>query len=557
MLDAIACQFSLKDDLVFVEIPVSLTDISDATIKEQLEQAGYGRCLILLDQLSNLVVEYKQIQQKIKQQLQSEGYVLKYKVAQRKPAILNIMLSDDAMSATAEIIAAFGGQPVSANDVVKAGQEAGIVFGFQKEQILQLVAHASRADAGSKVRAVIAIGRHAEAGKDSFFEPLISDMGNRIRKPVAQSEGKVDLRDFGVIASVKAGDILMRRMPPTKGKSGMTVTGKALQALDGQEKPWGAGDGAEVSADDSNVLLAVRDGMPRLLEAAVTVDEVFVCSKVDASTGHIIFKGAVVINGDVAEAMKVVAGGNVFIKGVFEGTLLESGGDVSIGGAAIGHQINDDHSAQLSTVIRAKGNIQCTLAQYVQFECDGLLNATKQLLHCDVQASEVLAGAPDKINGKIVGGSYYLGSSLKCGELGALSGSLLKIRLNRLMDPILEKQSVLKTTLLELKGEMEEIKTHVEQMKQMERSPAVLEQLTAMVKDYEEQRRIAAAFIADIKQLEENRRQLLLAVAVEARQKLFTGVECQIGQELTRTRREYGPSRIRLSDQGVVVEAFL
>ncbi|WP_337878914.1 FapA family protein [Rheinheimera sp.] len=557
MLEAIACQFSLKDDLVFVEIPVSLTDISDATIKEQLEQAGYGRCLLLLDQLTNLVTEYKQIQQKIKQQLQSEGYILKYKVAQRKPAILNIMVSDDTMSAVAEIIAAFGGQHVSANDVVKAGQEAGIVYGFQKEQILQLVAHASRAESGSKVRATIAVGREAESGKDSVFEPLISDMGNRIRKPVAQSEGKVDLRDFGVIASVKTGDVLMRRLPPTKGKPGMTVTGKALQALDGQEKSWGAGEGAEVSPQDPSLLLASRDGMPRLLEAAVTVDEVFVINKVDASTGHIIFKGAVVINGDVAESMKVVAGGNVFVKGVFEGTLLESGGDVSIGGAVIGHQINDETGSALSTVIRAKGNIQCTLAQYTEFECEGLLNATKQLLHCDVQAAEVLAGMPDKINGKIVGGNYYLGSHLKCGELGALSGSQLKIRLNRLMDPILEKQAVLKNTLLELKAEMEEIRQHVEQMKQMERSPAVMEQLTAMVKDYEEQRRIAAAFIADIKQLEENRRQLLLAVAVEARQKLFTGVECQIGQELTRTRREYGPSRIRLTDQGVVVEAFI
>ncbi len=556
-VNVLACQFSLQDDLVFIHIPVTQTNMTVDLLKEQLHQAGYGRCLLLQDQIKNLLLEYQQIQQKIKQQLQAEGYVLKYKVAQRVHAQLKIELSSDAMHATAEITAAYGGNPISANEAVKTGQEVGIVFGFQKEQILQLVAQASRAEPGSKIKAEIAAGRLPTPGRDSVFELLIRDMSNRSKQPVARSEGKVDLRDFGAIASVKKGEALMRRLPPTKGKEGMTVTGTRLSALDGQQLPWGAAEGSEISADNPDLLIASKDGMPRLMEACVAVDEVFVINKVDTGSGHIIFKGAVVINGDVAEAMKVIAGGNVFVKGIFEGDLIESGGDITIGGAIIGHQIGEvSEHTELSTQLRAKGNIHCTLAQYAAIKCEGILTVSKQLLHCQVEANSVLAGTVEKANGKIVGGRYYLGNGLRCGNLGAPSGSLLQIVLNKQMDPLIEKQTVLRASLAGLKAEMELVKQHVEQLKQMEKSAAVQEQMAAMVEEFEEHRSIASAFIADIKQLEEQRRQLLLSVCIEVTQQLFAGVETSFGNELLRTKKEYGPSRIRLSEQGVVVEAL-
>ena len=554
-VNALACQFSLKDDLVFIHMPVTQASLTAELLKEQLQQAGYGRCFLLQDQLKNLLVEYQQIQQKVKQHLQPEGHLLKYKIAERRHAELSVEISADAMVVTAEITSAYGGNPISANDVVKAGQEAGVVFGFQKEQILQLVAVASRAEPGTKTKAEIASGRLPVPGKDSVFQLLINDMSARNRQPVARSFGKVDLRDFGAIASVKAGESLMWRHPPTKGTEGMTVTGSRLSAVDGQELPWGVAEGSAIAEDNPNHLIASRDGMPRLLEACVAVDEVFVINNVDTASGHIIFKGAVVINGDVAVSMKVIAGGNVFIKGLMEGSLVESGGDITIGGAVIGHQFGEEgEHAELSTLLRAKGHIQCALAQYASFKCEGRLTASKQLLHCQVEAGSVLAGSEEKVSGKIVGGRYYLGSGLRCANLGAPSGSLLHIILNKQMDPLQEKQTVLRSGLVGIKAEMELVKQHVEQMKQMEKSQAVLEQMNAMVQEFEDHRRIASAFISDIKLLEDQRRQLLLSVCVEVTQQLFAGVECSFGHELLRTKKEYGPSRIRLSEQGVVVE---
>ncbi len=83
----------------------------------------------------------------------------------------------------------------------------------------------------------------------------------------------------------------------------------------------------------------LRDGLPRVVDNGATVDEVFTVKNVDLSTGHIIFKGSVVINGDVTEGMKVIAGGGRVYKGFVEGTLIEAGGDINVGGSIIGHQI--------------------------------------------------------------------------------------------------------------------------------------------------------------------------------------------------------------------------
>jgi uncharacterized protein (DUF342 family) len=446
---------------------------------------------------------------------------------------------------------------VSANEVVKAAQELGVIFGFQKEQILQLVAQASRALPGSKTRAEIAVGKLPVAGRDSVFELLIRDMSNRNRQPVARSEGKVDLRDFGIITSVKTGEALMRRHPPTKGKDGMTVTGCRIAGADGRLLPWGNADGSVISTDNPDLLVATRDGMPRLSGDSVAVDEVFVINKVDSGTGHIIFKGAVIVNGDVAEAMKIIAGGNVLVKGLFEGDLIESAGDVTIMGAIIGHQVNEvGADTILSTKVRAKGHVNCNLAQYSSIQCEGRLTVAKQLLHCQVEADSVLAGSEEKANGKIVGGRFYLGNGLRCGNLGAPSGSLLQILLNRHIDPLLEKQQVLRSSLAGLKAEMELVRQHVDQLKQMEKSPAVQEQMCALVEEFEQHRHLAASFIADIKQLDEQRRQLLLSVCVEATQQLFAGVETSFGNEVLKTKKEYGPSRLRLSEQGVVVESL-
>ncbi len=209
-------------------------------VNTQLQAAGYGRCLVIQEQITNLLVEYQQIQQKIKEKLQPEGALLSYRVAEKRDAELSFDITEDKMSAAAIITAAWGGAPMSANALVKAAQEASIVFGFSKDHIIKLVTHASKADPGSKVKLVVARGRAVVHGQNSRFEPLIPEMQSRRNKPLVQTEDKADLRDFGVIPAVRAGDNLMRRHRRQRGVDGMLVDGSLIPANPGQVE-WANG----------------------------------------------------------------------------------------------------------------------------------------------------------------------------------------------------------------------------------------------------------------------------------------------------------------------------
>ena len=549
-------QFSEHDNTIKITVPVSLTAISAAEIQQQLDNQGFARCLVLQDQLTNLLVEYQQIQQKIKEKVLAENSKeLTYRIAEKRDAELSFDISEDKMMATAIITAAWGGAPVSANDLVKSAQANSIVFGFSKEQIIKLVSYAAKAEPGSKVKLMIARGRAMVPGANSRFEPLLAEMESRRNRPIVKTDEKADLRDFGAIPAIKTGEAIMRRHPPTPGVAGMLVSGEMIPATPGLHLEWQFGEGVELASADGDLLLAARDGLPRVIDAGATVDEVFTVKNVDLATGHIVFRGSVVVNGNVTEGMKVVAGGNVFVKGMVEGTLIEAGGDITINGSVIGHQLAPaDQQSEYSTELKAVGDIQCNLAQYSQISCGGNLYVSKQLMHCGVEAAIVYAGPEDNPNGKLVGGYFYLDQGLFCGNLGAPSSSAVLVKLNRQLDPIVEKQDVLRVSVAAERTEMEELRQQLEKLKKIEGNAQIEMRRNEIVAKFEEHRELAVSLINDIKILEAQRQEKLAELLIVVRQQLFSAVEIHFGKDLVKSRREYGPSKVVLVDGSPSIE---
>lgn len=542
-------QFTEHDQIISITVSVSAAALTAEQLQQALQNSGYGRCFILQAQLDNLILEYQQLQQKVKALTLAEGSKeLSYPIAEKRPASLTFEIAEDKMKAIAFITAAWGGNPISANAVVKAAQDIGIVFGFNKENIIRLVQEASRAEPGTRLKADIAFGRAAKNGLPSCFEPLLPEMVSRRKQPLVDSEAKADLRDFGAIPSVAAGQQLMRRLPPTPGEPGYTVTGEKTEALPGVTIEWQLGEGVVLAADDENLLLASQDGLPRAIENGATVDDVFTVNQVDLASGHIIFKGSVVVTGNVIAGMKVIAGGNVFIKGVVEGVLIEAGGDINIGGAIIGHQIAADAEHEYSTTIKAQGDIYCNMAQYSAIQCQGHLHATKYLMHCAVDAHTVLVGTDDKINGKVVGGAYQLAQQLSCGQLGSPSSGVVVIKLNRQLEPIIEQQSLLRAQVGEAKALMDELKEQIDSQKKLLAGKPADPQLQMFEQEFLQQRQLGMTLLAELRELEAQRQQILQSLAVKVTQQLFSAVEVQFGKESVRSRREYGPSMVKIAD---------
>lgn len=549
-------QISEHDRKIKLKVAVTKEALCADDIHNQLADAGFGRCRVLPDAVTNLLHEYQSAQQKIKDKLKLEAE-LNYIIAEKLDADISFEIADEQMQAFAIITADWGGQVISANMLVKAAQASGVVFGFSKENIIKLIAHASKAEPGAKFKLAIAKGRAVEHGLNSRFEAKIPDMASRRDKPIILSDKKADLRDFGEIPAVKQGDIIMHRHPPTEGVDGMTVLGTVLQAIPGQELEWNLGEGVEVSSTNKDLLLAARDGLPRVIDAGATVDEVFTVKQVDLTTGHIKFRGSVVINGDVTEGMKVIAGGNVFIKGFVEGTLIEAGGDIKIGGSIIGHLVpTSDNSIVYSTELKAQGDIQCNLAQYAKITCGGNFYVNKQMMHCSVSAAKVYAGPEENPSGKVIGGEFYLDYELNTGCLGAASSSHILIKLNRLIDPIADQQQELRDQITALKHQMQQNKEQLEKFKKIKGSDQIDLRCAEMEQEFNKQRDEAIDLIEQVKTLGAQRKTILEQTVIVAKQQVFAAVEVHFANEQLRTRREYGPSKIHYVETAPVIEPY-
>lgn len=564
-------EFTRSNDELSVQIAIGITPVAASDIRAALAESPYARWQINVQLLEQCIDDVATCVVDVAEQRLPVGYVLERVIGTRKNASVTFQVSSDAMVAKAIIVAAWGGMPISANELVKQAHDAGINFGFQRDQIIALVSQASRAEPGSLIPGIIAIGRVMQPGENSKLVPLVDGLRPRLQKPIANDDQAADLRDFGTLPSVFAGEALVRRVPPTPGLDGVTVTGQVQQAPVGQLLPWQPGEGTAVSSQDSEVLVATRDGMPRMAETTAFVDEIYAVKTVDLSTGHIQFKGAVVINGDVTESMKVVAGGSIFIKGTVEGSLIEAGGDIEIGGAIIGHQLHEHeqkaHAAVAghllppvdgvySTIVKAQGSISCSFAQYAKLTAGRDIHAMKQLNHCEVSATSVLVGKADKPSGKVVGGSYLLEQTLTAGMIGSPSESYLLVDFNRKIAPIAERIQSLRQTAQSIRQEMEEIRRGVEAMRHLEKSESTQLQMQMLVQEFDSQKKILLAITSDMKQLDELKASLIQAPALYARQHLYAGVDVRIGDEVLLVKQEHAGSKVALGDEHILLQSW-
>lgn len=519
------------------------------TFIKKIESSEIGQFFLLMDELMVVLNDYNQFIDTLIVEEDGIGTDFSGVVAEKKNAHLRIVVADDEMSADAQIFAAYGGNHVSANQIVKGAQENNVTFGFDKKRLIALAGKASKAAPGSDIQDTIALGRGPISGANAEFEQLVICFKDRILKPQEKNAktGAVNMRDLGVLVSVNPGDKVMRKIPMTKGKQGNSVTGTIIETVDGVDAQLTAGSGTEISPKDPNVLLSTISGLPRRVDNGMAVEDVFEVPKVDVSTGNIDYKGSIVVNGDVGEGMTVKAEGDINITGYVDSACIEAQGDVVIGKAAIGRQVDGD-DVNYSTLIKAKGNIFIRHAQYVEIQCDKMVTIEKQLLHSRVTAKSLLIGSEESPTGKIIGGHLNLIESLRVGALGAPAGSHSKVTFNQLFDKVVAKRDQLRAKVEEQKNIISDIKTAVEHIKELPNSDEKKTLLTESIVSFEKHKKIQNHLMAKNKALEGKQRELFASSTIEVKERIYAGIDFQIGTEKTRTKREHGPSKVYLHE---------
>ncbi|HJT23367.1 MAG TPA: FapA family protein, partial [bacterium] len=327
-----------------------------------------------------------------------------------------VEISDDEMQAKVTVV-----PPQSENDhfatiddVRNALKRRNVVYGVDEARMAELSAKLAQLEStkniNEPIEMEIAFGTGMTNGEDARIEYLYKKTEEEAPAPVAEDEeGRVDYKAAHKIDNVTKGTLLARKIPPTKGMAGMTVTGKTLAAVDGKDIDVSMGKGVVVSPDNKDEWLADADGQVIIKENKISVLALYeVPGDVNLSTGNIDFVGTVIVRGDVKDGFKVYAGEDLVVNGVVEGAELKCGGKLSIAGGVSG---ND----KAKIVCAGDANIKYIRNAIV--EVGGSLTSGQAIMHCKVTVGKKVSVAGQK--GVIVGGQVIAGEQVHAASMGS------------------------------------------------------------------------------------------------------------------------------------------
>ncbi len=358
--------------------------------------------------------------EKWRQQIPTATQALTAAIAQRLDGRCTVAVARDRMSATLTLTRPQGGAALTMTQVQQALDDTGVKAGLRPDALADAVA---RGEANGRE---VARGQAAVHGEHTRFEQLVADMAER--HPHVYEDGWVDYRDLGDLVVVKAGTPLLRRVPPTPGVPGFDVLGTPLPPKPGTNWPFAPGlKGVETAPGNDDLLVASVTGQPVVVSHGVKVDPNIVLAHVDLGTGNVNFDGAVNIQGDVKDGMKVTSTGDVVVGGAVLAGEIEAGGNVTIKGGVIGHSEYNGHlsgrNSWFSAKVVAKGSIHARYAENAFLQADTDVVLDDYAMHSEVTAlNHVTIGKPGTPKGRCIGGHTRAGITLRVAESGSRAG---------------------------------------------------------------------------------------------------------------------------------------
>lgn len=372
------------------------------------------------------------------------------RIGERRQNEIKLRIQEDELAATFVITRGYAGKPLSFETLMTMLKDTKITRGISHKRLKKLVLQCNEARSGDVFEVVVAKGLPPRNGHSSKLQPLVQNALERILRPQQSGSTRVDMRNLGDIICVKKNTELLRRLPPTEGRGGYSITGVSIRPKPGDWLKFRPGEGTIISEKDENLLLANIAGMPKFKDQKMWVDDTFICKGVNVGTGNVNYDGAVLVNGDVTEKMQIIATGDVTINGFVESAFIQAGGDIIITEGAMG-KVNDS-ATEYSTKLKAKGSIHVQHGQGLDINCNGNVSIGRQLAYSRIECKgEVSVGAIDNPNGNIFGCTIKCQNRVIAGTLGAISGSSLSVDFSDGFNSLLERKDTLDELLRQIK----------------------------------------------------------------------------------------------------------
>ncbi|WCP69391.1 FapA family protein [Vibrio tubiashii] len=517
-------------------------------LSDALSEIGAGELLVLDDEVTRFINFAKE--------MKSEAYV-GITIAEVRDATVEVVLSDHDMLASMVVTGAYKGKPLKGPQIVHALAQAHVTKGINKLALKKVLVMSHQLKAGETFTQAVAKGKNPTQGVDAKFVPLVKDPTKQVLAPKASDEdGKVDMLNLGETITVAENDPLMKRVPATKGKPGITVQGKIIPPKPGNDSVLKAGKGTKVSPDNPNLLIAEVSGMPILKERGVDVEDALCLPTIGVSTGHVKFKGNVVVFGNIESDMVVRTTGSLTVGGFIESADVQAQGDIEVAKGIIGHNVSEDEKK--SCVVKSGGSITANYAQFSELQAANDIQLAVHCMNNEVRCGHnlVVCDANEK-QGTLSGGSAKIGGKVTCVNLGVEGDTATHVHAFARFQMFKDRQAKLKeqyTQAQEATMGMVRKELEFKKIPKSERTPEQEEKLEA-------DKSSANAHLEKVKHARDSHEQELEVALeesiIEVKGKVYTHVTVQFGEEKVTTKRVHGPSTFNFNQFEIKFSSML
>lgn len=416
----------------------------DEWLRQKITAQGFDQLFLLEPALARLIKQYATAGE--------EPFSLE--IGEVRDAVVDVEIAADKMTAYLSVTPPCGGTAVSKEQIRRVLAEKQVVSGVLDEEIDHIVG------VGEAQKQLIAQGRAAINGDDGRLQCLIEMV--RERHPRLDEHGIANYRELGGIVTVRKGERLMQKIPPTPGENGDNVLGQSIPAKAGKEAMYAPQlKGALTDPQEPAFLIAEIDGQPLLVNNGMAVEPTISLNTIDLGSGNVDFVGTVNISGDVHAGMTVRATGDIHIEGMVEAAVLDAGGNVVVKGGVIGHgevhEHPDDARKSMIARVHAGASFSAHFVENASVEAGDSILVNELVMQSELAAvNQIVVGQPGSGHGSIIGGLVEATLLVQAAVIGSPAG--VKTRVVVGTNPYLHEKLRNATKQFEAKsGELEEV----------------------------------------------------------------------------------------------------
>lgn len=528
-------------------------DVTVATLASLFQKSKYTNLKPNLDGLNKAVQSFTRLEKQKERSAELESIM----IAERVNAQLSISFSPHKMAAKAVLTTAYGGYPITIEQLKGEMETLEICEGIIDKTLLLLINKSEQAKPGSSFQASIAKGKQPIHGKDATFTRLVEPPTERLLKPKRNEDGTVDMRNLGQLLTVNSGEKLMRKIPCIEGRDGLSVTGELIPHNVGKDFNLEVGENTKISDEDNQLLVATLAGIPKVLQNGMKVDDVLFINDVNVGYGHVQYEGSIIIQGDVCDGMHVKATGDITISGFVESAQIDCGGDLVVGKGIIGRQVKEGDD-NYSCEVDCNGSVTANFSQYSKIKAASEVNIKKQLLHCVVNCEGNINVLDDAGNrGTILGGTLRTKAGINTVTLGASAGSKTLIDLVGNYPKLMENNKQINDTI---QTEQHKLKKLIEAQRKIDELPnsEKKQMLDArMMLTKEQVKKHLNELSSNLLDNKGEIRNYFEQAKVVTQKEMFNDVSVSIGKDTFLSLRNYGPTKISVANYRIQAKPFL